>query len=373
MRCDLLVIGAGPAGSMAAKTAVKEGLNVILIDRNKNIGIPVRCAEGINKYLFRDTGIKKDKSFIDQKINGTKIYFYNEIYNLNSDQWQGYTIDRTIFDKYLANLAKKEGAKIYIETKAINSEKINKLWSVKLKTKETFSTIEAKIIIGADGFESNVGRWVKIKKRWKKSDICKCYELLLSCPNIKENDKFHISFAEEFPNGYAWIFPKKRKANVGVGVSKNANAVKALDFYINNYSNIREVLGENLKIIEKRGGCIPMSGPCDIDQIISDGVILVGDAAGMVEPITGEGIGPSMLSGIAAGEIASKCILNNKWDKKELSEYFTNWKNKKYINTTLGTSIYTLLESKSLFYEIFSKKSDKTDRKKLIKNLSNIT
>ena len=184
MECDVLVVGAGPAGSMAAKTAAKMNANVILIERNKNIGQPVRCAEGINKFLFRDTGVKKDESFIRQVIDGTKIYFYDEVYELNSEQWKGYTIDRTIFDKYPASDAEDSGAKLYTATKAVGMKKLENGWLIKTTSENRIMNIFAKIVIGADGFECNIGRWAGIRKKWEDKDICKCYELFLECPSL---------------------------------------------------------------------------------------------------------------------------------------------------------------------------------------------
>jgi len=366
MQCDVLVVGAGPAGSMAAKTAAEKNVEVIVIERNKNVGYPVRCAEGINKFLFKDTGIKKDDSFIEQEINGTKVYFYNEIYELKSEQWKGYTVDRTIFDSYLAKQAEKAGARLLTDTKAIGIRKNQDRWVVKTETKKTYKNIKAKIVIGADGFECNIGKWVGIKNRWDENEVCKCYELLLDCPNLTESDKFHMAFGEEFPMGYAWVFPKRKKANVGVGVAKKVSTIKALDFFINKYPGVDKILGRNYSIIEKRGGSIPMSGPKNIDETVSDGIILAGDAAGMVEPITGEGIGPSMISGISAGETASNCIRNKKWRKSDLEEYQIRWMDKPYMDTTLGENINTLSDLKDTFYTIFSKKSTKKERKKFI-------
>jgi len=373
MKCDVLVVGAGPSGSMAAKTVAENNIDVILIERNKTIGHPVRCAEGINNFLFQDTGIKKNGSFIDQKITGTKIYFYDEVYELTSDQWRGYTIDRTIFDKYLAQLAEKAGARIFTETKAIGLNKYNNKWKVKTNTPKGFVTIDAKIVIGADGFESNVGKWAGIKKRWNENEICKCYELLLNCPNLLGGDKFHIAFGDEFSNGYAWIFPKKKKANVGVGVRPKNNAIDALDFFINKYPGILNILNENYTIIEKRGGRIPMNGPIPVDELINDGIMLAGDAAGMVDPITGEGIESSMISGISAGETATKCIRENDWKKSNILDYQTRWMNKPYMNTTLGDNMKTLLDIKKTFHTIFSKKSTKKEREEFISMISELT
>jgi len=366
--CDILVVGAGPSGSMAAKTASEKNINVLLIERNKNIGSPVRCAEGINKFLFQDTGIKKDNIYINQEINGTKIYFYNEVYELNSEQWKGYTIDRKIFDPYLAKLAEKSGAELRTETKAIGMKRKDNRWIVKVKTKEKIGYIEAKIVIGADGFECNIGKWAGISRQWKKDEICKCYELLLGCPELKEDNKFHIAFGEELPGGYGWIFPKKKKANVGVGVSIKSSSKNALKFFINEYPGIDKILGEKRSIIEKRGGSIPMNGPKSINETISDGIILVGDAAGMVDPITGEGITFSMISGISAGEVAAISIEKNSWIKNVLIKYEETWRNKKYLgNVCIGEDIELLKQTKELFYKIFTQKDIPIiARKKLI-------
>ena len=374
MKCDVLVVGAGPAGSMAAKTAAKNFVNVVLIDRNRYIGQPVRCAEGINKFLFRDTGIKINDSFIEKKISGTKIYFYDEIYSLDSGQWQGYTINRKIFDLYLAQQAEQAGAQLLIETNAVGMKRKEKRWIVKTKSTKGLSTIEAKIVIGADGFECYVGRWTGIRKKWRQDEFSKCYELEIECPQLKESNIFHIAFGEEFSNGYAWIFPKCKTANVGVGITPRANAKYALEFFINKYPKISSIIGKNYSIKEKRGGGIPTTGPRDINELVSDGIILVGDAAGMVDPITGEGISSSMLSGIAAGETVASSLKKNKWDKEQLSNYQRIWMNKKYINATLGENFNSLLQFREKFCNAFSnKKIPKKKRQEIMTAISNFS
>ena len=372
MKCDVLVVGAGPAGSMAAKTAAENDIDVILIERNEKIGEPVRCAEGINKFLFQDTGIKKDDSFIEQKIDGTKIYFYDEIYELNTRQWQGYTIDRKIFDKYLADNAEASGVKLFTSTKAVGMKKKGKMQIVKIKSDKGLEDIEAKIVIGADGFEYNIGRWAGIKK--KQREYAKCLEFNMNCPNLTETNKFHMAFGEEFSMGYAWVFPKNKTANVGVGVAPKASAKNALNFFIKDYPGINSLLGKNRSVLEIRGGGIPMDGPRSIDEMVSDGVILAGDAAGIVDPITGEGITPSMLSGISAGEVASISIEKEEWNKNALSIYDKVWRSKNYLgDVPLGEDLDILKDTKELFYDVFTQKDiPKEARKTLISMMSQV-
>lgn len=373
MKCDVLIVGAGPSGSMAAKTIADENIDTILIERSKDIGLPVRCAEGVNKFLFKDTGIQMNSSFIENKINGTKIYYRDEIYDLNDEQWQGFTIDRNKFDCYLAEKAEQSGAKVVTSTKAVGLSKNRGKWVVDVISRGEMKTIEAKIIIGADGFESNIGKWANIKKRWGENDVFKCFELFATCPKLQGTDRFHIFFGKQFYDGYGWIFPKKDKANIGVGVPLHCSAVDTFnkDFKVD--KRYKEIIGDNCSIIERRGGCVPMSGPNGLDQIVGDGIVLIGDAAGMVEPITGEGISPAMISGIAAGEIVSSSIKSKNWDKIQLHKYESIWRNKRYMNTTLGKSMDSLLELKETFHYMFSDRASAEERKTFIHTIDELT
>ncbi|MCK5039639.1 MAG: NAD(P)/FAD-dependent oxidoreductase [Candidatus Aenigmarchaeota archaeon] len=357
MECDVLVVGAGPSGSLAAKTIAESGLNVILIERNKKIGTPVRCAEGISAYLFKDTGIKKHNSFLCRKIKGTKIYFYNEQYILSGKTWQGYVIDRKIFDPYLAKLAQKAGAKVFSNANAVEMKRVKNGWIVGVNFGKIKKQIEAKFVIGADGVESKIGKWAGLEDNSNRG-LFKCLEYEMDDLNIGKNDKFHICFGQEFPGGYAWVFPKsKTRANVGVGVNvkKNANLKQLLDFFINKYPNINKMIGGNYKILETRGGLIPANGPKKIDGLVGDNILLVGDAGEFVEPITAEGIEPAMLSGIAAGETIIEAFRKKDLRKNFLKIYEQKYKKKHYSNVKLDELNKIKIYS-NLFFYIFNKK-----------------
>jgi digeranylgeranylglycerophospholipid reductase len=374
---DVVIIGAGPSGSMACKKIAENNIDTLMIERKKRIGEPVNCAEGINIFLFKETGIKKDGSFICQKIDGTRIYFYDETYDLNSDQWKGYNIDRKIFDKYLAKQAEKKGAHILTNTKALGMKKIGKKWLIKIESGKKINEIEAKIVIGADGIGCNVGKWAGLKNKWSKNEIAKCLEYNISNALVLEKNRFHILFAEEFQNGYGWIFPKSNScANVGVGIHPEYNTKNAISFLMTKYTGIdniiKDISKEKYRISERRGGIVPICGPKNYKEIISDGVILAGDSAAIVDPITAEGIEPAMLSGIAAGETAVKSIQANKWNKEFLRIYDRNWRNKEYNGGSLLGEVFDEAATiRNYFYKVFTnKKISKKEREKLISNLN---
>src|SRR5512145_246568 len=118
---DVLVIGAGPAGSIAAKTAAEKGLDVLLIEKRQEIGDPVRCAEGVNKeYLKKHVEIDKQWICADLKgsrifsPDGTKVEMAEEI----SGGEVGYVLERKVFDRALAEEAAKAGAEVRVKTRA---------------------------------------------------------------------------------------------------------------------------------------------------------------------------------------------------------------------------------------------------------------
>ena len=105
LTCDVIIVGAGPAGSMAAKTLSKNGFSTILIDKSRNIGSKVQCAEAVNHFIFQDTEVNKNDLFIKNSIDETIIMSNSEVFKLTSQKWRGYIINRKVFDNYLAEEA----------------------------------------------------------------------------------------------------------------------------------------------------------------------------------------------------------------------------------------------------------------------------
>jgi flavin-dependent dehydrogenase len=151
---------------------------------------------------------------------------------------------------------------------------------------------------------------------------------------------------------------------VGVGVDPKIDAKKALHFFMNHYPKINKILGKKYSISETIAGAVPSNGPKPASELVGDGVLLVGDSAGIVEPITGEGITSSILSGISAGEVISNCLKRGVKDKKNLDVYDKTWRSKKYMGSTLGKEMDLLIEmKKSLDY------NDKNWSKKIVSGL----
>src|SRR5659263_754870 len=295
-RYDVIGVGAGPGGSITAKTCAEAGLNVLLIEKRQEIGDPVRCAEGVAKEgLIKH--IQPDSRWISAEVKGSKIIAPDgtqiKMSEEDSGDKAGYTLERKVFDRALAQQAAMAGAQVMVKTRATgllrNNGCIKGINAMYMG--ETYE-IKADIVIGADGVESKVGRWGGIDTSLKPEDIDTCAQFLVSNIEAGEYSKFFMG--EKYtPGGYVWIFPKgPHTANVGLGIlgSKcgNVRPITLLENFMKTY------LPQG-KIIEMVVGGVPVGGP--IKQTVANGHILVGDAARQSDPLTGGGIINAMDAG----------------------------------------------------------------------------
>jgi len=346
---DVLVIGAGPAGSIAAKTAAEKGLTVLLIEKRQEIGDPVRCAEGVSKeYLKKHVEI--DKKWICADLKGARIYAPDgtkiEMAEEIAGGEVGYVLERKIFDRALAEKASKAGAEVRVKTRAIGliiEEDFVKGARLMQLGKEY--DVHARIVIGADGIESKVGRWAGIDTSLKPIDIETCVQYLVAGVDInQEYCEFYIG-NELAPGGYIWIFPKgEGKANVGIGIlgSKMGKFKPRPVDYLNSFL---EKKFPHAKVVEMVFGGVPVSG--SIEKTSTNGLILIGDAARQSDPITGGGILNAMDVGKIAGEAAFAAISAGDVSNEKLEEvYEKRWR------STTGHAIDLSLIVKNCFINL---------------------
>ncbi|MFQ6072834.1 MAG: NAD(P)/FAD-dependent oxidoreductase, partial [Methanosarcinales archaeon] len=279
---DIVVVGAGPAGSITAKTAAEHGLDVLLIEKRQEIGDPVRCAEGVNKKSLQ-RHIKPNIRWISAEVKGSRIYAPDRTKIEMSDELSGeevgYVLERKIFDRALAYSAAKAGAEVLVKTRATGLIiKDNFVQGIKgMSFGESFE-VKSKIVIGADGIESKVGRWAGIDTTLSLKDIDTCAQFLMTNIDV-DTDYCEFYLGNNIaPGGYVWIFPKgKNSANVGVGIlgsKTNSEAKLRVDLseksitvgdssQITALNKLKEFVNKNLpegKIIEIVVGGVPVCG-----------------------------------------------------------------------------------------------------------------
>ncbi len=331
IECDVVVVGAGPGGSMAARYCAEGGLDTVLIEKKAEIGAPLRCAEGVSKKWLAELGIEPDPSWIRADMKGAIIKSSKgttfQLDESKAGAEVGYVLERHIFDKMLARKAAEAGAEIMLRTSCTGIlREAGRIVGISARSMGEDIEIRAKCVVAADGYESQVGRWGGIDTSLKMSDIDTCIQYRM-CNIDVAPDYCEFVIGSCAPGGYIWIFPKGNGvANVGIGVmgslcKGDGDAKRYLDAWIEN--DLRLSKGQRLEIM---GGFV--STCPGLDCSVDDNLVLVGDAARIIDPITGGGIAHACRSGMYAGKVISECAKTGDFSKKALMAYDRMWRDR---------------------------------------------
>ncbi len=322
---DVIVVGAGPGGSIAARTAA-EGCDVLLIEKRQEIGSPVRCAEAAD--LRQLTGhISPDKTWISSEVGGMHLHAPDgTILELNTEMMPPgpptIVLERKIFDRQLAKDAARAGAHVMVRTRATGLiTEDGAVKGVKMSRLGEDFEVRSKVVIGADGVESQVGRWGGLNTTLKLRDIESCAQYHLDNVDVAQDILQFYAGSQYAPDGYAWIFPKgDHAANVGLGVLGSALSAKRPIDYLNEFVADKVPDGQPLELVM---GGVPVSDA--LTTIVSNGLMLVGDAAHHAGPATGGGIVTAMDGGALAGRVARNAVHRNDASVRVLRDYEREW------------------------------------------------
>lgn len=308
MEVDVLIVGAGPAGSTTARYCAGKDLDVLMIDRRKEIGHPVQCGEFLpatkEMYTMFPKSIDLEELFAveDGDVAGEvhRVDLVSPGQRVFQCEFEGTTLDRRSFDKHLARLATESGARLETSKSFLRLE--NGI------ARTTMGDIRAKVVVGADGPNSRTAVFAGLERPAARYPAITCQVDGDFEPVIK------MYFGSVAPGGYAWVIPKKRGANIGAGFSPRMTKEKPSECFA------RFAAGIGATYRDMTMGFVPMSGP--VSQTVNGNVLLVGDAAGQVMASNGGGIPISMI----AGRIAGQAIRAHIKDGVPLSEYERLWR-----------------------------------------------
>lgn len=346
---DVLVIGAGPAGSMAAREASRNGAETLIIDKKSEIGTPKRCGEGIMDGVLESVNLDVDERCIARHIDGARLvapdgtsaWFTSETLETPAT---GIILERKVFDKHVTMDAIRSGAEVMIKTEATGITREDDYLLVDINSfNNMYSQIKARIVIGADGPEGRVANWMGINTKVPLAEMESGAQYEMTNLNMEKNDTIEFYFGSVAPGGYAWIFPKGYDtANVGIdvsGVKGEKTALEYLDDFVK--SNPETCDGE---IVEVNVGGNPLCGV--FDTIVADNFMLVGDAAGCVSPITGGGIDTGLESGMVAGRVAARAVSEGDVSEDNLGEYAD------YVRENIGKKFDKLITVRDFIYDL---------------------
>ena len=335
MDVDVLVVGLGPGGLIALREFARQGFTVLGIDRKQELGWPKRCAEGVSDEGLAFCGVKPDPAWAYGRIEGAAIYSPSgKRVVLEDASTYGWVVERKIFEKHLARDAILAGGKIMVKTQAVGllrkpsapDGSPGPVAGIRAEFMGTQFDIRAKLTIGADGIDSFVGKWAGLKTLNRVRDYHAGFQYEMVGVTGYEEKWLHLYFGEEVaPKGYVWIFPKgKGVSNVGIGIlAKESEWGNRAQDYLDRWIEAHPELFANASITEINGSGIPVSSR--VPEPIGDGVLLVGDAAQLVNPIHGGGIIIAMRAALIAARVGGEALRRGDVSKAALQPYVTEY------------------------------------------------
>ena len=337
---DLLVVGSGPAGATTARIASERGLRVLLIDKRQELGAPIQCSGAVSGHALEEVGLSPEEEFVQEAIYGFSIYNQEgqkttiDYRQLKPDEYGtgegknplGYVVDRRRFDRYLMTLAERAGAEVWLKTEGLGYQpQPDGSCRVLLRRFNKELEVQARVLVGADGLQSQVGKWAGMRTHIKLKELASCLQFVVD--GVETDGLLEIVTGHRWaPGGYAWVFPKGHGyAEIGLGVTRTMtrqNAQGHLEQFLK--ESFFKDRFKGLRILEIQGGGVPLAAPLRTQY--ADNLILVGDAARHVNPITGGGIHTALSGGkIAAHFLSDLLAKGKKPSRQNLKGYQDRW------------------------------------------------
>jgi geranylgeranyl reductase family protein len=339
---DVVVVGAGPVGSVAAKYAAMHGARTLMVEEHPSIGSPVGCTGLLSTRAVRECDIKPSEDFVLNSVRGALVHpMSGKSLAIDGKKTKAYVVSRKVFDRRLAIMAAEHGAELWLNSRVNGIKGTGGKKEISILRQGETERVEAKVVIAADGVRSMVA---------KMAGLGKVSKIL---PGIQaevpyrsdDTDFVELFVGSQAPGFFAWAVPVNESiARVGMAIDpvtvnkSGMNAHQLLEKLLIGNSHIASRYGGG-KLDLVMGG-IPL-GP--LERTYSDGILIAGDAAGQVKPTSGGGIYTGALCAKIAGEVAAKAVTEGDNSSDFLAEYDMRWRAKIGKELAMGMKIHQFI------------------------------
>ncbi len=320
-RADVIIVGAGPSGSYSALEVAKTGVEVVVFEEHKEVGLPSHCAGHISIKGLKDLGLRLPPRVIENEISGAVFYSPSGLeFRVRLASPVTYVVNRAMFDQYLAYLAEKSGAKILVGNK-VESLLLERGFvnGVSLKNGQEFNS---KIVVDAEGCASYLSKQIGLQA-FNRSSVVAAVNCEASNVTDVENNVVEVYLGQKYAPGlFAWIIPRRDgSAKVGLATG-TGNPRGRLEQFLNEHPIARRKIKRN-SVRNPSYHLIPLGGP--IPKTYHNGFLAVGDVASQVKPTTGGGVIMGLTCAKIAGETAYEAKQENDFSESFLSRYQQRW------------------------------------------------
>jgi geranylgeranyl reductase family protein len=350
LKTDVVVIGAGPAGLIAAREVAERGVDVLVLEEHKEIGMPCHCAGLLSLNGLMEIGVPLNADFVQNKLTGALFHSPSGLsFTVEREEAVACVVDRSKFDKFLAKQATSAGVDIKLQSKVQKIKRRNK----QLIVSGPWGQINTRVVVDAEGIDSRFVKELELQPL-KPEYILPAIQFELT--DIDVNSAYAEIYVSKkiAPRFFAWVIPiNSNSARVGLACSMG-NPLKNLQSFIQN----RFIKPSRILI---QAGRIVTCGP--IPRTFVDNFVVVGDAAGQVKPTTGGGVILGGICALISGKIVAEAVIQRTTTRNFLREYETLWKRK------LGREFTLMLLARNIANRLSDETTDKIFKIIIEKNL----
>ena len=313
---DAVVVGAGPAGSAAAKGVAQAGFRVLLLEEHRQIGVPLHCSGLVTQRTLDEAGVGED--IVLNRVVGAHIFAPSgRQLTLGDGTTRALVIDRVGLDRALVDKAQEQGVQLMTNAKVVAVERNGHGATVRVERNGASMSLSARLVIGADGAHSRVARTLGMEGYVER------VVGLGAEGTLRGADSEHVQVfvgKSIAPGWFAWTIPLGGdRVRLGVGTSAGIRPADCLEHLFKTHAD--RLAGWSPT--RWTGGTIPIWSR---REIVQDGVMLVGDAAGQVKPTSGGGIYPSLVSARLAAGVACDALARGDLSRRALGAYPRAWR-----------------------------------------------